>query len=128
MQGSLYIVDALNFLFRAYHALPPLTSTKGLPTGALYGLCTMLLRIEREQRPTHMCVVFDAPGRTFRDDLYAEYKANREPMPPELAAQVELVHRIVEVFCLPTLTVPGVEADDVIATLARTAEGPGRPG
>src|SRR5436309_11695070 len=84
---SLYIVDALNFLFRAFHALPPLTTTKGVATGAVYGLAQMILRIEREQRPTHLCVVFDAPGRTFRDDIFAEYKADRPAMPPELAAQ-----------------------------------------
>ena len=91
---SLYIVDALNFLFRAFHALPPLKTTKGMQTGAIYGLCQMLLRIEREQRPTHLCVVFDAPGENFRDDLYAEYKAHRPPMPPELAAQVEMVRQV----------------------------------
>src|SRR5437773_11834375 len=116
MDGSLYIVDALNFVFRAFHALPPLATSKGLPTGAVYGLCLMLLRIEREQRPSHMCVVFDAPGRTFRDEMFAEYKAHRPPMPPELAAQVEAVHKVIDAFCLPVLSVPGVEADDVIAT------------
>src|SRR5262245_15656950 len=125
MEESLYIVDAMNFVFRAFHALPPLTTSKGVPTGAVYGLCQMLIRIEREQRPTHLCVVFDAPGRTFRDDLFAGYKADRPPMPPELAAQVELVHRIVDAFCLPVLSVPGFEATDVLATLARTAEAAG---
>ncbi len=119
MGDSLYIVDALNFLFRAFHALPPLTTKRGVPTGAVYGLCQMLLRIEREQKPTHLCVVFDAPGRTFRDDLFAEYKAHRPPMPPELVQQVELVHQVIDAFCLPVLSVPGFEADDVIATLAR---------
>src|SRR3954452_3013254 len=118
---SLYVIDALNFLFRAFHALPPLTTTKGVATGAVYGLAQMILRIEREQKPTHLCVVFDAPGRTFRDDIYTSYKADRPPMPPELAAQVELTHRLVDTFSLPVLAVPGVEADDVIATLARTA-------
>jgi DNA polymerase-1 len=121
MDGSLYIIDALNFLFRAFHALPPLTTSKGMPTGAVYGLAQMILRIEREQRPTHLCVVFDAPGRTFRDDIFSAYKADRPPMPPELAAQVELTHQLVEALALPVLAVPGVEADDVIATLVRTA-------
>jgi DNA polymerase-1 len=125
MDGSLYIVDALNYLFRAFHALPPLTTTKGLATGAVYGLAQMLLRIEREQKPTHLCVVFDAPGRTFRDEIFAGYKADRPPMPPELAAQVQLTHTLIEAFALPVLTVPGVEADDVIATLARTAAAAG---
>src|SRR5882757_4126373 len=121
MDGTLYIIDALNFLFRAFHALPPLTTSKGLPTGAVYGLAQMILRIEREQKPTHLCVVFDAPGRTFREDIFAAYKADRPPMPPELAAQVELTHQLVEAFALPVLSVPGVEADDVIATLATAA-------
>ncbi len=121
MQGSLFIVDALNFLYRAFHALPPLTSSRGTPTGALYGLCQMLLRIEREHRPTHLCVVLDAPGRTFRDDMYTAYKANRPPMPPELASQVALVPRVIQAFGLPTLCVPGVEADDTMATLALAA-------
>src|SRR5262245_31699663 len=123
MEGSLFIVDALNYLFRAFHALPPLTTTRGLATGAVYGLSQMLLRVEREHRPTHLCAVFDAPGRTFRDDIYPEYKADRPPMPPELAVQVDLVHRVLATFGIPELAVSGVEADDVIATLAcRAAE------
>src|SRR4051812_14015813 len=125
MDGSLFIIDALNFLFRAFHALPPLTTKQGTPTGAVYGLAQMLLRIEREQKPTHMCVVFDAPGRTFRDDIYTGYKADRPPMPPELFAQVDLAHQLIDALALPVLTVPGVEADDVIATLARQARASG---
>ncbi len=125
MDGSLYVVDALNFLFRAFHALPPLTTSKGVPTGAIHGLCQMLLRIEREQRPSHMCVVYDAPGRTFREELFPAYKAHRPPMPPELAVQLELTHKVVAAFGLPVLSVPGVEADDVIATLARQASAAG---
>ena len=121
MDGTLYIVDALNFLFRAFHALPPLSNSKGLPTGAVYGLCQMLLRIERDWRPTHLCVIYDAPGPTFRDEIFAAYKANRPPMPPDLGAQIGLSHRVVEAFGLPVLSVPGVEADDSIATLARQA-------
>jgi DNA polymerase I len=121
MEGTLYIIDALNFLFRAFHALPPLTTSKGLPTGAVYGLAQMILRIEREQKPSHLCVVFDAPGRTFRDDIFSGYKADRPPMPPELSAQVELTHQLIDGLALPVLSVPGVEADDVIASLARTA-------
>jgi DNA polymerase-1 len=121
MNGTLYIVDALNFLFRAFHALPPLSNSKGLPTGAVYGLCQMLLRIERDWRPTHLCVIYDAPGPTFRDEIFAAYKANRPPMPADLAAQIGLSHRVVEAFGLPVLSVPGVEADDTIATVARQA-------
>jgi DNA polymerase-1 len=118
---SLYIVDALNFIFRAFHALPPLTTQKGVPTGAVYGLCQMLLRIEREHRPTHLCAVFDAPGGNFRHEIYPEYKAHRPPMPPELAAQMGWVHPVIDAFGIQTLIVPGFEADDVIATVARTA-------
>ncbi|HVZ74479.1 MAG TPA: DNA polymerase I [Polyangia bacterium] len=116
---SLYVLDALNFLFRAFHALPPLRTTKGEQTGAIYGLCQMLLKIEREERPTHLCVVFDAPGDNFRHEVYSEYKAHRPPMPPELAGQIGMVHVVIEAFGLTTLEVPGFEADDLIATLAR---------
>jgi DNA polymerase-1 len=118
---SLYIVDALNFLFRAFHALPHLTTTKGVETGAVYGLCQMLLRIAREQSPTHICVVYDAPGPNFRHQIYTEYKAHRPPMPPELASQMPIVDRVVDTFGIQTLAVPGFEADDVIATVTRLA-------
>jgi len=121
MDGTLYIVDALNFLFRAFHALPPLSNSKGVPTGAVYGLCQMLLRIEREWQPTHLCVIYDAPGPTFRDEIFDAYKANRPPMPADLVAQIGLSHQVVEAFGLPVLSLPGVEADDTIATLARKA-------
>ena len=116
---SLYVLDAFNFLFRAFHALPPLKTTKGEQTGAIYGLCQMLLKIEREERPTHLTCVFDAPGGTFRNQIYEGYKAHRPPMPPELAGQLGMVHTVLGAFGLATLEVPGYEADDVIATLAR---------
>ncbi|HEY6477091.1 MAG TPA: 5'-3' exonuclease H3TH domain-containing protein, partial [Polyangia bacterium] len=122
---SLFIVDALNFLFRAFHALPPLTTTKGLQTGAIYGLCQMIMRIEREERPTHLCVVYDAPGDNFRNEIFAEYKAHRPPMPPELGAQLGMVRRVVEAFGLAQLEVPGFEADDIIATLTKIATAAG---
>ncbi|HXI56354.1 MAG TPA: DNA polymerase I [Polyangia bacterium] len=118
---TLYILDALNFLFRAFHALPPLTTRKGIPTGAIYGLCQMLLKIERENRPTHFCVVFDAPGENFRNKIFPAYKAHRPPMPPELATQVALVHTVMGAFGITTLSVPNFEADDVIATVSRLA-------
>ena len=125
MKGTLVIVDALNYLFRAYHALPSLTTKAGLPTGAAYGFAQMLLRIDREQRPTHLGVVFDAPGRTFREELFAGYKATRPPAPPDIISQIDLAREISEAFGCVVFAVPGVEADDVIATLARlaTAEG-----
>jgi DNA polymerase I len=121
MNGTLFVIDAMNYLYRAFHALPPLTTKAGMPTGAVYGFCQMLLRIEREHQPTHMCVVFDAPGRTFRDDIFTEYKAHRPPTPPELKAQFELAHQAVDAFGLAAISLPGVEADDVIATLVRIA-------
>ncbi|HEY0708939.1 MAG TPA: DNA polymerase I, partial [Polyangia bacterium] len=105
-------------MFRAYHALPPLTTSRGLPTGAVYGLCTMLQKLEREYPPSHLLVVFDAPGPNFRHEIFTGYKADRPPMPPDLAKQIEIVHRVVSVFQIPTLSIPDVEADDVIATLA----------
>ncbi|MDX2022186.1 MAG: DNA polymerase I [Deltaproteobacteria bacterium] len=121
MQGTLYIVDAYNFLFRAFHAMPPLSNSRGQQTGAIYGLCQMLLRIEREHVPSHLCAVFDAPGKTFRDDLYPAYKANRAAMPPELAAQIGLVPTVLDAFGIQSLTMAGIEADDVIATVTKQA-------
>jgi len=122
---SLYIVDAMNFLFRAFHALPPLTTTHGVQTGAIYGLCQMILRIEREQRPTHLCVVYDAPGGNFRNEIFPAYKAHRPPMPPELAGQLAMVRRVIEAFGLTQMQVSGFEADDIIATLAKIAAAAG---
>jgi DNA polymerase I len=122
MNGTLFVVDALNYLFRAFHALPGFTTKAGMPTGAVYGFCQMLLRIDREHQPTHMCVVFDAPGRTFRDDLFKDYKANRPPTPPDLIAQIDLAHQVADAFGYKVLSLAGVEADDVIATLVRNAK------
>ncbi|HEY0712984.1 MAG TPA: DNA polymerase I, partial [Polyangia bacterium] len=118
MAEAFTIVDALNFIFRAYHALPPLTTSRGLPTGAVYGLCTMLQKLEREYPPSHLLAVFDAPGPNFRHEIFTGYKADRPPMPPDLAKQIEIVHRVISAFQIPTLSIPDVEADDVIASLA----------
>jgi DNA polymerase I len=125
--APLVLVDGSSYLYRAFHALPPLTSPDGQPTGALYGVANMLRKLRADYAPRRMAVVFDAPGRTFRDDLYAEYKANRPPMPEELAVQVEPLHALVRALGLPLLCIAGVEADDVIATLAAQAEGRGEP-
>jgi len=122
---SLYIVDAMNFLFRAFHALPPLKTTKGTQTGAIYGLCQMILKIEREQKPTHLCVAYDAPGENFRKKVYANYKAQRPPMPPELGEQLGMVRRVIDAFGMAQLEVSGFEADDIIATLTRVARAAG---
>jgi len=118
---DLVLVDGSSYLFRAFHALPPLTNSKGEPTGAVVGVVNMLRKLVNEYRPRYMAVVFDAPGKTFRDELYEEYKANRPPAPEALKAQIPLLHRIVQAMGLPLLMVEGVEADDVIGTLAKRA-------
>ena len=118
---DLILVDGSSYLFRAFHALPPLTNSKGEPTGAIVGVVNMLRKLIREYQPKYMAVVFDAPGKTFRDELYEAYKANRPPAPEELKAQIPLLHQIVEAMGLPLLVIDGVEADDVIGTLARQA-------
>jgi DNA polymerase I len=125
--APLVLVDGSSYLYRAFHALPPLTAPGGEPTGALYGVATMLRKLRADYAPRRMAVVFDAPGKTFRDELFPEYKANRPPMPEELAAQVEPLHDLVRAMGLPLLCLPGVEADDVIATLADQAERRGEP-
>ena len=115
------LVDGSSYLYRAFHALPPLTNSKGDQTGAVYGVLNMLRKLIDSYHPEYMAVVFDARGKTFRDELYAEYKAHRPPMPEELAAQVEPLLEVVGAMGLPLLQVPGVEADDVIGTLAAQA-------
>ncbi|MFO8155401.1 MAG: 5'-3' exonuclease H3TH domain-containing protein, partial [Thiohalospira sp.] len=117
----LILVDGSSYLYRAYHAMPALTSADGEATGATYGVVNMLRRLLRDYQPERMAVVFDAPGRTFRDDIYADYKANRPPMPDELARQIPDIHTLVKAMGLPLIQHDGVEADDVIATLARRA-------
>ena len=124
MSGKpLVLVDGSSYLYRAFHALPPLTNSRDEPVGAVLGVVNMLLKLVEEHDPEHFAVVFDAKGKTFRDELYAEYKANRPPMPDELSAQVGPLLEVIEALGLPILQVPGVEADDVIGTLAcRAAE------
>ena len=117
---KLTLIDGSSYLYRAFHALPPLTNAAGEPTGALFGVVNML-RATLNEKPDYAAFVIDAPGRTFRDDLYAEYKANRAPMPDDLRAQVEPMMQIVEALGFPILRVAGVEADDVIGTLATRA-------
>ena len=114
----LVLVDGSSYLYRAFHAMPSLTNSKGAPTGAAYGMTNMLKRLETEVQPELAAVIFDAKGKTFRDDLYPQYKANRAPMPMELRAQLESVHALVQALGFPVLEVGGVEADDVIGTLA----------
>jgi len=118
---DLVLIDGSSYLYRAFYALPPLTNSKGAPTGAVYGVLNMLAKFLREFTPPRIGVVFDAPGKTFRDELFAEYKAHRPPMPDDLRSQTQPLLAAVEALGLPVLRVDGVEADDVIGTLARRA-------
>ena len=117
----LVLVDGMGYLFRAFYALPPLTTSGGEPTGAVRGVLSMLYKLLDEYEPERVAVVFDAPGKTFRDDLYSEYKANRPPFPPDLRAQIEPLLEAVDAMGLAVLRIEGVEADDVIGTLAEKA-------
>jgi DNA polymerase-1 len=122
----LVLVDGSSYLYRAFHALPSLSTATGQPTGAVLGVVNMLYKLIDDFDPEEMAVVFDAPGKTFRDELYAEYKANRPPMPDDLRAQVAPLLEAIETMGIPLLRVEGVEADDVIGTLAREASAAGR--
>lgn len=115
------LVDGSSYLYRAYHAMPELTNSKGQSTGTIYGVVNMLRKLLRDYQPSHIAVVFDAKGKTFRDEMFPEYKANRPPMPDDLREQIEPIHAIVRAMGLPLLMVDGVEADDVIGTLAQQA-------
>lgn len=126
-ENPLILVDGSSYLYRAYHAFPPLTNSAGEPTGAMYGVLNMLRSLIMQYQPTHAAVVFDAKGKTFRDELFEHYKSHRPPMPDDLRAQIEPLHAMVKAMGLPLLAVSGVEADDVIGTLAREAEKAGRP-
>ena len=118
---KLVLIDGSSYLYRAFHALPPLANSKGEPTGAVHGVLNMLNKLLREQNTGHVAVVFDAPGKTFRDDMFEQYKANRPPMPDELRAQIAPLLEAVPAMGLPMLRIEGVEADDVIGTLCRQA-------
>lgn len=117
-QPSLILVDGSSFLYRAFHALPPLNNSKGQPTGAILGVTNMLRRLVANYPNSHIGVVFDAPGRTFRDDLFEAYKSHRPKMPDDLRCQIEPLHAVIRAMGLPVLIEAGVEADDVIGTLA----------
>ncbi len=118
---DLILIDASSYLYRAFNALPPLTNSRGEPTGALFGVLNMLSKFLKECRPKRLALVFDAPGRTFRDELFAQYKAHRPPMPDDLRSQIEPLLAAIAAQGLPLLRIEGVEADDVIGTLARRA-------
>lgn len=118
---TLLLVDGSSYLYRAYHALPDLRSPDGFPTGAIHGMVAMLKRALQDVQPEHAACVFDAKGDTFRNDWYPQYKAQRAPMPDDLAKQIEPIHEVVKLLGWPVLMVPGIEADDAIGTLARIA-------
>jgi len=126
-QAPLVLVDGSSYLYRAFHALPPLTTSKGMPTGAVKGVLNMLKSLRKQYPDSLFAVVFDAKGGTFRDAMFAEYKANRPSMPDDLRVQVEPLHASVKALGYPLLCVEGVEADDVIGTLARSSAAMGRP-
>ncbi|MFJ4383343.1 DNA polymerase I [Pseudomonas sp. NPDC089408] len=126
-QAPLVLVDGSSYLYRAFHALPPLTTSKGMPTGAVKGVLNMLKSLRKQYPDSLFAVVFDAKGGTFRDAMFAEYKANRPSMPDDLRVQVEPLHASVKALGYPLLCVEGVEADDVIGTLARSSATQGRP-
>src|SRR5437879_4818529 len=122
---TLVLVDGSSYLYRAFHALPDLRTSQGEPTGALRGVVSMLRRMVEDGKPDYFAVVFDAPGKTFRDDWYPEYKAQRPPMPDDLVRQIEPLHELVRAHGWPLLMVDGVEADDVIGTLVLEAAAQG---
>ncbi len=121
LTSPLVLVDASSYFFRAFHALPPLTNSKGQPTGAIYGVTNMIKRLIKDYQPALLGIVFDAKGKTFRDEWYPEYKAHRPPMPVELSSQFQPLLDVLDAMGLPILMIDGVEADDVIGTLARLA-------
>ena len=119
---KLLLVDGSSYLYRAFHALPDLRSSDGRPTGAIYGVLNMLQKLIKSERPDYLSVVFDTPVKTFRHDIFPEYKANRQKTPEDLIAQIEPLHQAIINLGLPLIAVDGVEADDVIGTLALEAD------
>ena len=120
-KDPIILVDGSSYLYRAYHALPPLTTSKNQPTGAIKGVISMIKKVLIDHPDSPLAVVFDAKGKTFRHDMYSEYKANRPPMPEDLVQQIEPIHRIISLMGIKLIMIPGVEADDVIGTLAEQA-------
>ncbi|VFP78352.1 DNA polymerase I [Candidatus Erwinia haradaeae] len=121
-KNLLILVDGSSYLYRAYYAFPSFTNNSGFPTGAIYGVLSMFRRLFLKYKPSHIAVIFDAKGKTFRDDIFVEYKIYRPPIPQELKVQIDPLHKIIKAMGIPLLVIPGVEADDVIGTLALAAE------
>jgi DNA polymerase-1 len=126
-QKPVVLIDGSSYLYRAFHALPPLTTSTGQPTGAVRGVANMLRKMIKDYQPDYIGVIFDAKGKTFRDEMFEHYKANRPPMPDDLRAQVEPLHALIRAMGLPLIVEDGVEADDVIGTFARQLAAEGRP-
>ncbi|PSW09037.1 DNA polymerase I [Photobacterium rosenbergii] len=126
-ENPLILIDGSSYLYRAYHAAPNFTNSDGEPTGAVYGVVNMLRSMLRQFSTEHIAVIFDAKGKTFRDEMYPEYKANRPPMPDDLRSQIEPLHAVIKAMGLPLISISGVEADDVIGTLASQASKAGMP-
>ena len=122
MKNRIFIIDGSSYLYRAFHAMPPLSTSKGQPTGAVKGVTNMLLNLKKDSEGSPIIVVFDAKGKTFRNEIYSEYKANRPPMPDELRLQLDPVKSICRAIGFPLIEIEGVEADDVIATITRMAK------
>jgi len=113
----LYLIDGSSYIYRAYHAVRHLSTTRGLPTNATFGFTNMLLKLFSDRKPEHMAMAFDAKGPTFRHEIYEAYKANRPPMPEDLAVQIPYIKEVVEGMNIPSLELAGYEADDIIGTL-----------
>jgi DNA polymerase-1 len=121
-EKTIYLVDGSSYIYRAYHAVRHLSTTQGLPTNATFGFTNMLLKLLSDRKPEHIAMAFDAKGPTFRHEIYEAYKANRPPMPEDLAVQIPYIKQVVEGMNIPSLELAGYEADDIIGTLVRTAE------
>ncbi|GAM70309.1 DNA polymerase I [Vibrio sp. JCM 19236] len=126
-ENPLILIDGSSYLYRAFHAFPGTMSNGEHPTNAVYGVANMLRSMMRQFSSERIAVIFDAKGKTFRDDMYPEYKANRPPMPDDLRSQIEPLHNLIRAMGLPLISIPGVEADDVIGTLAAAASKKGMP-
>jgi DNA polymerase-1 len=121
-ENTIYLIDGSSYIYRAYHAVRHLSTSQGLPTNATFGFTNMLLKLLSDRKPEHMTMAFDAKGPTFRHEIYEAYKANRPQMPEDLAVQIPYIKQVVEGMNIPSLELAGYEADDIIGTLARTAE------
>ena len=121
MKEKVFLVDGSGYIFRAYFGIRPLTSKKGVPTNAVYGFATMLMKLIKEQKPKYLAIAFDTKEKTFRHELYDQYKANRPPAPDDLVPQFPLIHQLVDALQIPRLVIPGFEADDLLGTMAKKA-------